>query len=99
MTALGELVGYRLGTRTSQLVMGGRLYLRFLALMRHRIGPSLFALAILPGPFIFLSLWAGRVRYPVWRFLLYVTAGKVIKLTVFALVGYHSISWLFQPLG
>ena len=99
IAASGGLIGYLLGTRTDQDIQKEHIYARSLALTRRWLGPSLFTFAILPGPFMMVSLWAGTVHYPMWRFLLYVTAGKVIKLTGFAFVGYHSLPWLLRPLG
>ena len=74
-------------------------YSRSLGFIRRWVGPSVFTFALIPGPFMITSLWAGAVHYPLWRFLLFVTAGKMIKLTGFAFVGYYSIPWLFRPLG
>ena len=97
--ALGGLTGYVLGTRTSRGVQTQPTYSRSLGFIRRWVGPSVFTFALIPGPFMIASLWAGAVHYPLWRFLLFVTAGKMIKLTGFAFVGYYSIPWLFRPLG
>lgn len=91
---LGEITSYMLGARTGRVIHGGRIYRRLLSIARRWCGPSLFTLAILPGPFEIMSLWAGATRYPVWRFLLLVVAGKIIKVTGFALAGYYGINWL-----
>ena len=104
-TTLVGLTAYILGIRngqpigTGQVIQGGRLYQRFQASTRRWIGPSLFTFAILPGPLTMVSLWAGTTRYPLWRFLLCVTAGNAIKVTGLTLVGYQSLSWLLRPLG
>ena len=105
VATLGGLTAYVLGKRagqpigTGQAIQGGRRYQRFQASKRRWIGPSLFTFAILPGPLAMVSLWAGATRYPLWRFLLCVTAGNAIKLTGLTLVGYQSIPWLLRPLG
>ena len=99
VAALGGLTGYILGSRTGEDVQSQRAYSRSLGLIRRWLGPSVFTFSVLPGPFMMVSLWAGRVHYPLWRFLLYVTAGKMIKVTAIAFVGYYSIPWLLKPLG
>lgn len=98
VATLGGLMGYVLGTRKSQAIRRQRMY-GCLVPVRRWIGPCLFAFSILPGPFMIVTVWAGTVDYPLWRFLLFVTTGKMIKLTGFAFVGYHSIPWLLKPLG
>ena len=96
----GGLSGYILGARRGQAIRGRRTYSsRFLVPVKRWTGLSLFAFAILPGPFMMAALWAGTINYPLWRFILFVTAGKVIKLTGFAFAGYHSLPWLLKPLG
>ena len=94
-----ELAGYVMGRRNVSLRPGGRLYERFLTVMRRHVRTSLFALAILPGPFTFISLWAGSVRYPLGAFILCVGSGKVVKMTGFALAAYHSMPLLRQSFG
>ena len=95
----GGLTGYILGTRRGQAMQGRRTNNRFLAPVKRWTGPSLFAFAILPGPFMMATLWAGTIHYPLWRFMLFVTAGKVIKLTGFAFAGYNSLPWLLKLPG
>ena len=57
------------------------------------MGPLLLAIAILPLPFDVVGAWAGVVRYPVRRFLMFVMIGKVVKVTAIAFAGYYSIGW------
>ena len=42
---------------------------------------------------------AGAVRYPLWRFAVYVTLGKVIKVTTIALAGYYGINRILEIVG
>ena len=97
--ALGELTGYYLGTRGRQVIKRGPVYDRFESMSMRWGGPALFAAAILPVPFDVAGIWAGSVRYPLWRFLVYVTPGKVAKVTAIAVAGYYGISWMAGPLG
>lgn len=96
-SGMGELVGYTVGTRGRQAMGTGRLVERFRAMAMRWGGKALFAFALLPLPFDVAGLWAGAVRYPLWRFMLYVTAGKVLKVTAIAFLGYYGLSWLLRP--
>ncbi len=97
--ALGELTGYYLGARGRQAIGGGRLYARFEAMSMRWGGGAILAFALLPVPFDVAGIWAGSVRYPLWRFLAYVAPGKVVKVTAIATAGYYGIGWLAGPLG
>ena len=96
---LGELTGYFLGARAHRMFEGGRLYDRILALNKRWTGPALFAFALLPGPFEVANICAGAVRYPLWRFLLYVGIGKIVKVTCIAAGGFYTFSRLLGPTG
>jgi hypothetical protein len=68
----------------------------------RRGGGVFFAFAALPVPFDMAGVWAGTVRYPLyplWRFAVYVTLGKVIKVIAFALVGHYGINWMLEIVG
>ena len=97
--ALGELTGYFLGTRGRHIVEGWSPYAKITALTSRWTGPMLFVLAALPIPFDLAGVWAGTTRYPLPRFLLFIAPGKIIKVTLVALAGYYSVSWLLGPLG
>ncbi len=60
---------------------------------------ALFTFALMPIPFDVAGVWAGTMRYPLWRFLVFVTPGKVLKVTSVALAGSYSVNWLMGPLG
>ncbi len=94
--ALGELTGYYLGARGRRALQGGRLYQRLEAMPRRWTGAALFSFALLPVPFDVAGLWAGAVRFPISRFLLYVAVGKAFNITVIALVAHYGISWLLK---
>lgn len=92
--SIGELSGYLMGIGGRKVVENGRFYSRFHGLTRRWGGPVLFGFAILPVPFDFAGVWAGTARYPLWRFFLFVTPGKVIKVTGYAIAGSYSVYWL-----
>ena len=96
---LGELTGYFLGARAHRGLEGGRLYDRVLALTKRWTGPALFTFALLPGPFEVANICAGAIRYPLWRFFLYVGIGKIVKVTCIAAGGFYTLSWLLGPTG
>ena len=97
--ALGELVGYAVGARGSKIVPRGRLYARLQHMPARWGGGVLFGFAVLPIPFDVAGVWAGAVRYPLWRFAVYVTLGKVIKVTGIALAGYYGINRILEIVG
>ena len=94
--SIGELTGYLLGSTGRHLLTGGRWYGRFESVANRWAGPALFTIAALPFPFDIGGVWAGAARYPVWKFLALVTAGKVIKVTMIAGAGYYSIPHLLR---
>ena len=97
--SVGELFGYVVGASGRRALEGSRIHDRLQALPQHRIGPTLFLLAALPMPFDVAGIWAGAIHYSPRRFMLYVTAGKIIKVTSVAFVGYYGIGWLLRSLG
>ncbi len=57
-------------------------------LMVHYGVPTLFVLSAVPNPlFEFAGITAGAVRMPLWRFLMAVTAGKMVRAFLLAYVG------------
>ena len=92
--ALGELTGYYLGMRGRRMVAGGKLYEQLRSVTERWTGAALFTFAVLPVPFDFAGVWAGTLKYPASRFLLYVAVGKTIKITGIAVAGYYGATWL-----
>ena len=98
--ALGELTGYMAGYGGQTLVDGNPVYDRLTRWMRRYGVLTVFVLAIVPNPVFDLGgMAAGALRFPVWKFLVSCTAGKVIKNIAFALAGYYGIETLFGLLG
>ena len=93
---IGELTGYLLGATGRHMVAGGRWYARFSAVANRWSWAALFGIAALPLPFDIAGVWAGAYRYPVWRFLALVAAGKVVKVTLIAGAGYYSVPYLLR---
>ena len=76
---VGELTGYFLGYSGQGIVSQGRLYRRLEAWMRRRGWLVLFLVSLVPNPiFDVVGIAAGALRYPLWRFLVLVWAGKIL---------------------
>ncbi len=93
---IGELTGYLLGATGRSMLAESRWYARFDAIAHRWSWAAIFGIAALPLPFDFAGVWAGAYRYPVWKFLSLVAAGKVIKVTLIAGAGYYSIPYLLR---
>ena len=93
--ALGELTGYFLGYSGRGVISQSRLYLRLERWMRRRGWMALFLVALIPNPvFDVVGIAAGALHYPLWRFLIVVWAGKLLKFLTFAYACANSIEWL-----
>jgi membrane protein YqaA with SNARE-associated domain len=98
--ALGELTGYMAGYSGQTLVDGNPTYDRLTHWMQHYGALTIFVLAIIPNPVFDLGgMAAGTLRFPLWKFLVSCTAGKVIKNVIFALAGYYGIEAVFELFG
>jgi len=93
---LGELSTYYVGT-------GGRPILQnipknedFSRFMRRWGGLGLFLFGATPLPFDLVGLWAGSTGYPLKRFFLWATAGKIVGTTILAFGGYYGVPWLLE---
>ena len=93
--ALGELSGYLLGVGGHfALLRNAAGYQQLRSLTQRWAGGAIFVFAATPLPFDVAGIWAGSVRYPLWRFLLYTAAGKIVSTTGLALAGYYGVSWV-----
>jgi len=95
--ALGELSGYMVGYSGQTLVGRSPAYDRLYEWMGRYGGWVIFGLAAVPNPLFDVGgMAAGALRFPVWKFLLWCAAGKVIKNIAFALVGYYGVEAVFR---
>lgn len=98
--ALGELTGYMAGYSGQTLVDENPTYDRLTRWMQRYGVLTIFVLALIPNPVFDLGgMAAGTLRFPVWKFLVSCTAGKVIKNILFALAGYYGIEAVFKLFG
>lgn len=93
--AVGELTGYLAGMSGKAIFDKNRFYLRFKNLFSRYAGLTLFFGSVIPNPlFDVMGIAAGSILYPVYKFLLLVFLGKVIKFTWVALGCYYSMAWV-----
>ena len=107
--AIGELVGYFAGRSGHAFFIKGRstitgnsegLYYQLEKWIRTRGGLALFLSSAVFNPFFsVIGATAGALRFPAWKFFLIVWAGKTVKWTVIALVGYGLLSYLLRLFG
>jgi uncharacterized membrane protein YdjX (TVP38/TMEM64 family) len=86
--ALGELTGYLAGFSGQGIIENRKWYVRFERWMKKYGDITIFVLAIIPNPlFDVAGMTAGALKLPVWRYLIWVTLGKIIKMMIFAYFG------------
>lgn len=100
---LGEMTGYMAGYSGQGLVNRSKMYDRVEGWMRTNQFVALlvvFVLALIPNPFFDATgMAAGALRFPVWKYLVTASLGKVAKNILFAYAGSLGIGWLSGVLG
>ncbi len=100
---LGEITGYMAGYSGQGLVNRTPAYTRIEGWMKsnQRAGALVvFVLALIPNPFFDAAgMAAGVLRFPVSKYLLATSGGKIIKNIFFAYGGSLTIDWLMRLLG
>jgi len=96
---IGELTGYFAGYGGSIIADGKRkeMYEKIKGKLaeRHAGVIAIFTLAAIPNPFFDIAgLAAGAIRYPLWKFLLACSLGKIIKIAMFAYFGLFAIDFI-----
>jgi membrane protein YqaA with SNARE-associated domain len=95
--SLGEITGYTAGFSGRETLDNRQRYTRIKGWMRLRGTLVLFLFSAIPNLFFKLvGVAAGAIRYPFWKYLLVVFAGKTLKGTVIALLGYWSLRLILQ---
>jgi len=96
--AVGELSGYMAGFGGQGVIENVDVYRRIRNWMRTHprwVGLMIMGLAFLPLPLFDLAgLAAGALRVPVWIFLLWCLAGKILKMLLIAYAGSFSLGRL-----
>lgn len=93
--ALGELSGFLAGFSGQAVIEKMHIYARIRPWVDKYGAWAILVFAAIPNPFFDIAgLAAGISKMPVWRFLVFCWIGQVIKMTLFALAGAYSITWL-----
>jgi membrane protein DedA with SNARE-associated domain len=93
--ALGELSGYLAGFSGQAVVERTDVYNRIKPWVDKYGGWAILVLSAIPNPFFDIAgIAAGIAKMPLRTFLLFTWVGQLIKMTMFALAGHYSISFL-----
>ncbi len=96
--SIGELSGYLAGFGGQAVVERAGVYQRMVDWMRRHLKLSyalVFLLAFIPNPLFDLAgMASGALKLPLWKFLVFCSSGKILKMLMFAYAGYYSIGWL-----
>lgn len=95
--ALGELSGYLAGFGGQAMVENTAMYDRIQPWVQKWGAWAILALAAIPNPFFDLAgIAAGTMKIPMWKFLLFVWIGQLIKMSFFAFAGNTSLNLFFK---
>jgi len=92
--AIGELSGYLAGFSGRAVIEKAAWHEKVVNWMRKYGDPTILVLAAIPNPaFDIAGITAGMLKVPVWRYLLWCTLGKIIKMLIFAYGGATIYGW------
>ena len=95
---IGELTGYMAGISGRGLIENkGKIEKVKNWMSKHGLW-TLFVLAVIPNPLFDLAgIVAGATRIPVYKYLIVVWLGKLIKFLAFSFLGAGVFRWNFLP--
>jgi membrane protein DedA with SNARE-associated domain len=95
--ALGELSGYLAGYSGQAVIERTDIYARIEPWVRKYGGWAILVLSAIPNPFFDIAgVAAGISKMPMRRFLFFCWIGQLIKMTLFALAGAYSLTWILD---
>jgi len=95
--ALGELSGYLAGYSGQAVIERMDVYSRIEPWVRKYGGWAILVLSAIPNPFFDIAgVAAGIAKMPMVRFLFFCWIGQIIKMTLFALAGAYSVTWILN---
>ncbi len=93
--ALGELTGYLAGFGGQAVIERSDLYQRMIGWVQRYGGWAVLLLAAIPNPFFDLAgIAAGALKMRLGKFLAFCWLGQLVKMSLFAIAGHYSITWL-----
>ena len=93
--AIGELSGYLAGFSGQAVVERTDVYARIKPWVDKYGGWTILVLSAIPNPFFDVAgIAAGIAKMPIQIFLLFTLIGQLIKMTLFALAGHYSITFI-----
>ena len=93
--AIGELSGYLAGFSGQAVVERTDVYARIKPWVDKYGGWTILVLSAIPNPFFDVAgIAAGISKMPIQIFLLFTLIGQLIKMTLFALAGHYSITFI-----
>jgi membrane protein YqaA with SNARE-associated domain len=96
-SGLGELTGYIAGLSGKEILPKTDIVLRITKWMHQNGILTIFLLAAIPVGLIDVGgIVAGATRIPVWKFLAPCIAGKIIRFSIGALLGYAGIKLIWS---
>lgn len=95
--ALGELSGYLAGYSGQAVIERMDAYAQIEPWVKKYGGWAILVLSAIPNPFFDIAgVAAGIGKMPMARFLFFCWIGQVIKMTLFALAGAYSLTWILK---
>jgi len=91
---LGEMTGYLVGYAGHNAAIRTNIFRSHKKQIEKRGPLAIFILAFLPNPvFDIAGIAAGAIKMPVWKFLLAVVAGKILRFVALAFAGEYTFGW------
>jgi len=85
---IGELSGYLAGLSGRELISKNKTSDKVEYWVKRYGGLAIFLLALIPNPlFDMAGLAAGALKMPIYKFIIYLLLGKIVKMLIFALLG------------
>ena len=93
-SAIGEITGYIAGQGASKAIHANAHFSKLKEWIRKNDILALFIFAVVPNPlFDVAGIAAGSLGIPVWRFLLVVAAGRIVRYTLLGYLGLFSVNY------
>jgi len=95
--ALGEITSYFAGYWGRAIITDKyqKGYSKVDHWMRSYGAPAIFVFSLTPLPFDLVGIAAGTLRFPLWKFLLYCWAGRLVRSLLIIYLGWGSSSLFF----